>query len=116
MVIKQPKLVNFLVGRPQDNNMNALSQHQEELGFLNQHINQIPVMVMETDACVEPRTMMVKPFHTVTTVHAMPRSASSDYFTIGAEGGAIEYFQQADELYSLLLDVAGVAESDDGEK
>ena len=73
-------------------------------------------MVMKTDACVEPRAMMVKPFYTVTTVNAMAGSAGSDYFTIGTKRGAIEYFQQANELYSLLLNVARVTESNDGEK
>lgn len=73
-------------------------------------------MVVKTYACVQPRTMMIKPFHAVAAVDAMSRSTGSDNFAVGTERGAIKYFEQADELYALLLDVTRVSDCHDEEK
>lgn len=73
-------------------------------------------MVMKTYACVQPRTMMIKPFHAVATVDAMSRTTSSDDFAVRTERRAIKYFEQADELYALLLDVTRVSDCHDEEK
>ena len=83
---------------------------------MNEHVNKIPIMVMKTNTGVQPRAMMIKSFHAVTTVNAMTRSTSSDNFTVRTQRGAIKYFEHADELYSLLFNVTRVSDSYDEEK
>ena len=59
---------------------------------------------------------MIEPFHAVAAVDAMSRPASSDDFAVGTQRGAIKDLEQADELYSLFLDVARVSDCHDEEK
>jgi hypothetical protein len=66
---------------------------------------------MKTNACVQPRTMMVKSLHALSAIHAMPASPRSYDFTVRTKRSAIENFQQIHKLNTFVFDISRILTS-----
>lgn len=67
-----------------DPNEEYLREHQDKLDGLSEQVCQKYVMVLDSHAVVDPRTVVVVSFHASFADDAVPASASPDYLALWA--------------------------------
>jgi hypothetical protein len=92
----------------------AFRNYLQKLYLLTYDINKIKIMIMKTNASVQPRTMMIKSLHALIAFHAMPASPRFYDFTIRTKRSAIENFQQIHELNTFVFNITRILKSNNG--
>lgn len=68
-------------------------------------------MIIKTNTCVDPRTVVIESIHTLAARNAVPTSTSLYYLTIRAKRLSIESLKQLHELNAVVFDEAWVSAS-----
>ena len=65
--------------------INALTEREDNNQFLSEDVNVEVVMILDTDAIVQPWAVMVESFNTVSTDGAVPAATGPNSLTIRTE-------------------------------